>query len=74
MTLKEKLRYGMIAGVVLVVLLFVVFNFQTVQVNVILGTIDMPKAIVILGSFGAGVGVTWLWNVLKKKKDPSIYS
>ncbi|MCE9581130.1 MAG: LapA family protein [Planctomycetes bacterium] len=74
MTLKEKLRYGAIAGLALALLLFVCFNWEWVPINIIVMQVQMPKALLIILSFLAGVGMMWLWGLIKPrfaaKKDP----
>ena len=67
MSLRDKLRYGALAGIVLVVVLFIFFNLEPTTVNIIIAKIEMRKAFVIIGSFLAGIGVMALWGLLKPK-------
>ncbi|MEK7468219.1 MAG: hypothetical protein AAB074_12465 [Planctomycetota bacterium] len=67
MTMRDKLRYAALSVIVLLVLLFICFNLEAVDVNIIIANIRMRKAFVIIGSFMAGAGVILLWGLLKPK-------
>jgi uncharacterized integral membrane protein len=67
MTLKEKLRFGAIAAIVLSLLLFICFNWQWVPINIIIMEVNMPKALLVILSFLAGVGMMWLWALIRPK-------
>jgi uncharacterized integral membrane protein len=67
MTLKEKLRWAGIVAIGVVLALFVAFNFDRVPINIIVGKVELPKALIILLSFGLGAGGMWLWMVLRPK-------
>jgi len=68
MTLKEKVRLGAIAGLVLLLLLFILFNTNSVPVNIIVGRVSMPAGFLVILSALAGAAATWLWMVLRSRK------
>lgn len=67
MSLKDKVRYAVLAAIVLLVLFFIVANRQTIEVNVIVARVQIMQAFVIIGSFLAGAGTVVLWGILKPR-------
>lgn len=67
MSARDKVRYGALAGILLVVLFFIFSNLEVIKVNIIIAKIEMRQAFVIIGSFLAGVGVMALWSFLRPK-------
>ncbi|NUN49998.1 MAG: LapA family protein [Candidatus Brocadiae bacterium] len=71
MTLKDKIRWGTIAVVSIIVLLFIFFNLESVPINIIIGRVSMPVAFVVIFNFMLGAGTMWVWGVLRpmRKKE-----
>lgn len=51
-------------------LIFVVQNLETVQVNFLLWTVQMPRAAMLLLVFLAGAATAWLIATLKRSDRP----
>ncbi len=65
-------RGGLGGLILLVILLFILFNTESVKVNIIVGAISMPIAFVIIFSVALGAGSAYLFLFIKprmKKKD-----
>ncbi len=62
-----KLLIAWIVGITL--LIFVAQNFETVQVSVLLWTIEMPRAVMIILAFAAGGFLGWLIPTLRRPHD-----
>jgi uncharacterized integral membrane protein len=65
MSLKDKLRWGLIAAISVTVLLFIFFNLESVPINIIIGRVSMPVAFVVIFNFLLGAGAMGIWNLLK---------
>lgn len=59
----------LLIALLIVLLLFMIFNFNQVEVNLLFGKIQAPLVIVIFLSYILGSLVTWLMNALKKDKN-----
>ncbi len=62
-----KLLLAWIVGIALLV--FVAQNFETVQVNVLLWAIEMPRAVMIIFAFAVGGFLGWLIPTLRRSHD-----
>lgn len=62
MHLKLILAYG----IGILALIFVIQNLETVQVNFLLWTVQMPRAAMLLIVFLAGAATAWLVATLKR--------
>ena len=67
MTLKQKVRYGSLAALALLLIFFIGSNRTSHPINIIVGEVSMPMAFVIILSFLGGAGMMWLWLMLKPK-------
>jgi uncharacterized integral membrane protein len=70
MSMRDKLRWAAIAAAGLLLLLFVCFNLEKVDVNIIVASVRMRIAFVILFSAGLGAGATAAWFVMKARSRP----
>jgi uncharacterized integral membrane protein len=55
-----------IGGVVVVLLIFIALNFQTVEVNYVVGTTRTPLIFALLIAAGLGMLVGWLLPVVRR--------
>ncbi len=62
MNLKLILAYA----IGIIALIFVIQNLETVQVNFLLWTVQMPRAAMLLIVFLAGAATAWLIATLKR--------
>ena len=62
MNLKLILAYA----IGILALIFVIQNLETVQVNFLLWTVQMPRALMLLLVFLAGAATAWLVATLKR--------
>lgn len=53
--------------IAIALLIFMVQNFETVQVNLLLWTVELPRAVMILLVFVAGILLGWLMGTLRSK-------
>jgi uncharacterized integral membrane protein len=51
----------------IVALIFVIQNLETVQVNFLLWTVKMPRALMLLLVFLAGAAASWLVATFKRR-------
>ncbi len=64
MNLKLILAYA----IGIIALIFVIQNLETVQVNFLLWTVQMPRAVMLLIVFLAGAATAWLIATLKRSE------
>ncbi len=64
MNLKLILAYA----IGIIALIFVIQNLETVQVNFLLWTVQMPRAAMLLIVFLAGAATAWLIATLKRSE------
>ncbi len=50
----------------IIALIFVIQNLETVQVNFLLWTVQMPRAVMLVVVFLAGAATAWLIATLKR--------
>jgi uncharacterized integral membrane protein len=73
MTLVEKWKFILVSVIVLIVLLFTIFNWQTVDLHLVFFELEMPLTAVIAFSLGAGYLASTLFDYSKfRKKDREI--
>lgn len=52
--------------IAVLLLIFMAQNFETVQVSLLLWTVELPRAVMILSVFTAGVFVGWLAGAIRR--------
>ena len=72
--LSEKLKLGAVMLLLLTLFTFAVLNRQTVELSLILATIEMPRSLMIFSVLGIGFMTGWLANSLirRRKHQPTM--
>jgi uncharacterized integral membrane protein len=63
-------RNWLIGVVVVILVIFVLLNFQTVKVNFIVGTTQTPLIVALLIAAALGALVGWLLPIVRRSRKP----
>jgi uncharacterized integral membrane protein len=60
LTRKTKIKIGVAVAAVALLVVFMVLNRQVVELNLILGTVEMPRSVMLFCVLGIGFLLGWV--------------